>query len=197
MFARMSRLLEIVRVLAAIPGRGACTDAERRACAEVRDEIRGRARPARMEPHWVRPQWPAAWALHAGLGVVASLLSVSAPAAGLALAVVTLLSYMLDLTGRGHLMRALFRRRATQVVVSEPDPAQPRAPVRLVITASVDAPRAGALFRDGWARAEASARRALHGHLSSPPALLAALLFAIAALAVARLAGGDSQALGA
>ena len=37
MFARMSRLLEIVRVLAAIPGRGACTDAERRACAEVRD----------------------------------------------------------------------------------------------------------------------------------------------------------------
>src|SRR2546423_1769659 len=109
--------------------------------------------------------------------------------------VVTLLSYMLDLTGRGHLMRALFRRRATQVVVSEPDPAQPRVPVRLVITASVDAPRTGALFRDGWARAEASARRALHGHLSSPPALLAALLFAIAALAVARLAGGDSQAL--
>ena len=41
-------------MLAAIDGRGACTDAERRACAEIRDEVRGRGRPARMETYWVR-----------------------------------------------------------------------------------------------------------------------------------------------
>jgi Peptidase family M28 len=191
----VSRLLEIVRVLAAISGRGACTDAERRACTEVRDEIRGRARPARMEPYWVRPQWPAAWAAHAALGVTASLLSVSLPAVGLGLVVATLVSYVLDVTGRAHLLRALFRRRATQVVVSEPP--EPRAPVRLVITAGVDAPRTGAVFADRWARAETRARRALGGHLSSPPATLAFLLFAIAALGVARLAGGAGQTLGA
>src|SRR5204862_155495 len=78
---------------------------------------------------WVRPQWPAAWAAHAALGVVGSLLSVLLPAVGLAVLAVTLVSYALDLTGRAHLLRALFPRRATQVVVSEP--AQPHAPVRL------------------------------------------------------------------
>src|SRR4051794_30311223 len=194
MFRAVSRLLEIVRVLAAIDGRGACTDAERRACAEVRDEIRGRGRPARMEPYWVRPKWAASWAAHAVLGVAASLVSVSAPAVALGIALATLLSYALDLTGRAHVLRAIFRRRATQVVVAEP--AAPRAPVRLVITASVDARRTGAVFRDGYVRAETGLRRALRGHLSSPPALIALLLFAIAALAVARLAGGNGQALG-
>src|SRR3954452_7980768 len=113
MFRHVSRLPEIVRVLAAIDGRGACTDAERRACAEVRDEIRGRARPARMEPYWVRPPWPAAWAVHAALGVVRSLLSVSLPAVGLGITVAVLVSYVLDVTGRAHLLRVLFPRRAT------------------------------------------------------------------------------------
>src|SRR3954466_5189460 len=109
MFRAVSRLLEIVRVLAAIDGRGACTDAERRACAEVRDEIRGRGRPARMEPYWGRPQWAAAWAAprwgawraaRAVLGAAASLVSVSAPAVALGIALATLVSYALDLTGR-------------------------------------------------------------------------------------------------
>src|SRR5439155_361561 len=81
---------------------------------------RARGRAARLEPHWVRPQWPAAWAAHAAVGVVGSLLSVSLPAVGLAVLAVTLVSYALDLTGRAHLLRALFPRRATQVVVSEP-----------------------------------------------------------------------------
>jgi len=71
------------------------------------------------------------------------------------------------------------------------------ASVRLVITASVDGRRTGAVFRDGYVRAETGLRRALRGHLSSPPAFIALLLFAVAALAVARLAGGSGQALGA
>jgi hypothetical protein len=186
---------DTVARLAAIAGRGACTDAERRASALLRDELRDRRRAARLEPHWVRPQWPAAWALHAALGVVGSLIAVSLPALGLGILVVTLVSYVLDVTGRAHLLRSAFPRRATQVVVS--DPPTSSSPVRLVIAAGVDAPRTGAVFGDGYVRAEARARRALRGHLSSPPAIVAFLLVLCAALAAARLAGAGGQALGA
>src|SRR3954452_6507059 len=97
---------ETLARLAAIPGRGACTDAERRGGALLRDELRARGREARVEPAWVRPQWPAAWALHAALGVVGSLVAVSVPVAGIAILAVTLVSYVLDVTGRAHLLRA-------------------------------------------------------------------------------------------
>src|SRR4051812_39918585 len=113
---------DLVDRLAAIDGRGACTDAERRACVLLRGELRARGLPARVETFWVRPQWPLAWALHAVLGVAGSLLSVAVPAAGLGLLVATLVSYALDVTGRAHLLRAVFPRRATQVVVSAPPP---------------------------------------------------------------------------
>src|SRR4051794_319536 len=164
----------VVGKLAAVPRRGACTDAERRASAALRDELRALGRDARVEPHWVRPQWPLAWAAHAALGVVASLVAVSAPAVGLGVLVAVLVSYALDLTGRAFVLRAVFPRPATRVVVSEP--AAPRAPVRLVIPAAVDAARTGAVYRDGYVRGEARARRALRGHLSSPPAWIALLL---------------------
>jgi hypothetical protein len=186
---------DIVDRLAAIAGRGACTDAERRASALLRDELRARGRAARLEPHWVRPQWPASWALHALLGVAGSLLAVAQPAVGLGIVAVTLVSYVLDVTGRAHLLRSVFPRRATQLVISEAPTSS--SPVRLVITASVDAPRTGAAFADAYVRAEARARRALGGHLSSPPAFVAFLLLVCAALAGARLAGVHGQVLGA
>jgi len=181
--------------LAAFEGRGACTDAERRACAWLRDELRARRREVRTETHWVRPQWPAAWALHAALGVAGSLVAVGTHAVGLGILLVVLVSYVLDVTGRAHLLRLLFPRRATQVVVSEPPTSS--SPVRLIITAAVDAPRTGAAFTDGWVRAEARLRRALGGHLSSPPAWLAFALLALAGVAGARLAGADGQLVGA
>src|SRR5213075_320750 len=162
--------------LAAIPARGACTDAERRACALLRDDLRARGHDVRVETAWVRPQWPAAWALHALLGVAGSLVAVGSPAVGLAILAVTLVSYMLDVTGRAHVLRAVFPRRATQLVVARKVPVPDVAPVRLVITASVDAPRTGAAFADRYVRAEARLRRAIGGHLSSPPAIVAFLM---------------------
>src|SRR3954451_10666299 len=140
---------DLVTRLAAIEARVACTDAERRASLLLRDELRARGMPARVEPVWVRPQWPAAWALHAALGVVGTLLSVGVPAAGLAVLAATLVSFVLDVGGRAHLLRMLFPRRATQLVVSAPPP---RDRVRLVITASIDAPRTGAAFAPRYAR---------------------------------------------
>jgi hypothetical protein len=185
---------DIVGRLAAIAGRGACTDAERRASALLRDELRARGREARLEPHWVRPQWASSWALHAFLGVAGSLLAVAQPAVGLGIVALTLVSYVLDVTGRACVLRSVFPRRATQLVVS--DAPTSSSPVRLVVTASVDAPRTGAAFADAYVRAEARARRALGGHLSSPPAFVAFLLLVCAGLAGARLAGAGGQALG-
>src|SRR4051794_31159037 len=138
---------DLVDRLAAIEARGACTDAERRAALLLRDELRARGAPARVEPLWVRPQWPASWALHAALGVIGTLLSVGVPVAGLAVLAVTLVSFGLDITGRAHLLRAVFPRRATQLVISQAGwTGSDSERVRLVLTASVDAPRTGAVF---------------------------------------------------
>src|SRR3954470_20103562 len=140
---------DLVDRLAAIEARGACPAAERRASLLLRDELRARGAPARVEPLWVRPQWPAAWALHGALGVIGTLLSVGVPVAGLAVLAATLVSFFLDATAPAHLLRALFPRRATQLVVSA---LPPQDRIRLVITASIDAPRTGALFAPGYAR---------------------------------------------
>ena len=173
---------DLVDRLAAIEARGPCTDAERRAALLLRDQLRARGAPARVEPIWVRPQWPASWALHAALGVVGTLLSVGIPIAGLAILAITLGSFFLDVTGRAHLLRAVFPRRATQNVVSAP-PSQDR--VRLVITASVDAPRTGAIFAPRYARLR------IHG-----PLVVAIALAVLTALAIARVAGVDGQGIG-
>src|SRR4051812_19537663 len=167
---------DLVDRLAAIEARGACTDAERRAALLLRDELRARGAPARVEPLWVRPQWPASWALHAALGVVGTLVSVGVPVGGLAVLAVTLVSFVLDVTGRAHLLHAAFPRRATQLVVSQGTP-PPHERIRLVLTASVDAPRTGAVFATLSARARPYA-----------PAVEAAMLLILTGLAAARVA---------
>ena len=186
---------DLVERLTAIRDRGACTDAERRASGLLRDELRALGLQPRTETSWVRPQWAAAWALHAAIGVIASLLAVSQPAVALGILVATFISFALDLTGRAHLLRALFPRRATQVVIGEPR--APRADVRLVIAADVDAPRGGAIFKDAYVHAETALRRTLRGHLASPPAIIAFVILVLAALAGARLAGAEGDTVGA
>src|SRR3954454_15276962 len=177
-------LPDLVAGLAAIEARGACTDAERRAATLLRDELRARGAPARVETIWIRPQWPAAWALHAALGVVGTLLSVGVPVAGLAVLAATLVSFVLDVSGRAHLLRALLPRRATQLVSSEPPP--PRDRIRRVVTASLDAPRTGAVFAPRYARLRPYA-----------PALATVALAILTGLAIARVAGAGGQAIGA
>ena len=73
----------IAEGLARFEARGPCTDAERRAAAWLHDELRDAGHEAWVETHWVRPQWALSVALHATLGVVASLVAISAPLPGL------------------------------------------------------------------------------------------------------------------
>jgi hypothetical protein len=166
-----------VRALAAFEGRGPGTDAERRAALRVRDALRGAGRDARVETVWVRPHWAVAHALHAALAAGASALCVAEPAAGLGLGLAVAVSLAGDLTGAFFLVRRLTPERATQNLVSSPSEAV--KPVKLVVTACLDAPPSAAL-----------------GRRRPPLRLLALAVVLVCACAGARLAGVDAQALG-
>ena len=91
-----------------------------------------------METQWVRPQWALSIALHAALGVVASVLATSAPLAGLVVAGVAALSATSAVWAADLLSRVL-PRRATQNVLVEPGDDG----VTLLIAAPYAAPRGG------------------------------------------------------
>lgn len=165
--------------LEAIEGRLVGTDAERRAallCAEV---LRSAGRRPRLRTVWVRPRPRLALALLALIGVAGSVTAVSAPAVGLGLAAGAALATLAELAGV-PVASLLQTRRATQNVVAA---ARGDRPVRLVLAASVAAPRDGLLERT---------RR-----VPRPAHLLLAGLAGIAACAGARLAGAEGAAIGA
>ncbi len=151
----------------------ACTDAERRAALALAAQLRAAGRAPRIEARWVRPGWPAWQALCAIAGVVATVVSVDHPLAGLVVAGAALAVSLGH--GRGRL--PLGRARATQDVVA-PAPA-PRA-VTLVVLAAVDRPRAGVLDR-----------------VPAPLLWLWGALLLTAVFAAARLAGAEGTLLGA
>ena len=198
----MPTAAELVDQLCRFPARVAGSDAERRAAVWLRDELRAQL-PAgelnvALQPTWVRPDWPAAYALDAALGVAGSILCVPLPAAGLAVIVVALVSLLGDLSGSFAILRRLTPARATQnVLVTPAGDAQPGGGrVRLLLVANIDAGRCGAVYRDGWVRLEARLRRALRGRLPNPLALLAAALTVLTGVAAARLAGAGGTAIG-
>ncbi|ADB52475.1 hypothetical protein [Conexibacter woesei] len=206
-------LEQIADGLGAFPDRAPGSDGERRAALWLAERLRDGGRTAEVQTHWVRPHWELAHALHAGLGVVASVVAVGAPAVGLALALVALLSLLLDLSGRVFLLRRLTPERATQNVVAAGGSAgggasaagggaavaagggaetagggAGEAPLRVILTAHCDAPRGGLVRRLG---------RAGGGRLPGPFFWVALALAAVAACAGVRLPGGDGAALGA
>ena len=147
----MTAVAPIAEGLARFEARGPCTDAERRAAAWLHDELRDAGHEAWVETHWVRPQWALSIALHATIGVVASLVAISAPLPGLIAAAVAAVSMALEALGLPGLLRLAFPRRATQNVLTEPEegaggdadgPATGGA-VTLLITAPYAAPKGG------------------------------------------------------
>ena len=129
----------IARGLARFEARGPCTDAERRAAAWLHDELRDAGHEAWVETHWVRPQWALSVALHAAIGVVASLVAITAPLPGLVAAAVAAVSMALEGLGLPGLLRLAFPRRATQNVLTVPE----EGGITLLIAAPYDAPRGG------------------------------------------------------
>ncbi|HEY1594784.1 MAG TPA: hypothetical protein VGF74_05285 [Thermoleophilaceae bacterium] len=184
--------------LAAFPGRGAGTDAERRAARWLAHQIRRGRREAHLETFWCRPNWALAHAWHCLLAVVGSLLMVSHARVGGALVLVSLLSVLADgLTGRS-LGRRLTPERASQNVIS-PAPAggAPSGPplpdpqVRLIITANLDAGRTGIAYRDLVRTPAARLRRLAAGGALTPGWLgwLAIELLWLIGVAVLRTSG--------
>jgi hypothetical protein len=137
-----------------------------------------------METHWVRPQWALSIALHAALGVVASVLALSAPLTAVIGAALVALSMAIEASGRSGPLRLLFPRRATQNVLVVPDEEDSAASaVMLLICARYDAARGGLITRDGPRRVGARLRRRLGGHALGPRAWVALALAAVAVCA--------------
>jgi hypothetical protein len=184
-------LRDEIEELVAFEGRRPGSDAERRAATHLAGRLRDQGREAEIEHADTRPHWPVAYALHALVAVVGSVVSVSAPIPGAALALAAALLGFLDATGTVPLTRRLLGRRATQNVLSRERSGKPGT---LVLVAHYDAGSQGAVF---GARVEA--RRAALGRLLRRPIGRLEPLFwaelAVLACCVARLPGLDATAL--
>lgn len=189
-------LSAVLARLAAVEDRGACSDGERLAARQAARELLALGRRGvRTQTVWVRPSGPAVAIMLALAGVLAGVLSVDHAVPALVLAGAAVLLQAGDLSGRAPLLRRATPARATQNVVSPGG--RPDAPVRLVVTASLDTPRGGLLDGSGrLPRAVARTRRALRGHLPGRHGLLLLGLVATAAGCGARVAGAGGTALG-
>jgi hypothetical protein len=189
----------IVMRLAGIRRRAAGSDAERRAAVAMAAQLRELGYRPRLETHWVRPYDALVHALHALLALTGGLVMVEAAIVGTAMVVAALGLTVVELTGAPSPTRMLTPRRATQnVVAADPQPREGDAPppVRLIVTAALDAPRAGALSRGRTRRLWGRARLRLRGHLPGPHALALGCMLATAAAGAARIAGLSGELMG-
>src|SRR5258705_6849607 len=87
-----TRDAEELEALASIGPRRAGTEPERRAARHLEQRLKEMGRDARIEPTRIRPNIALTHLIHAVAGIVASVLSVYVPIAGLILALVATLS---------------------------------------------------------------------------------------------------------
>lgn len=189
---------QIVEGLSRIENRGPGTDAERRAARWLQDRLRDLGRQSAAETVWVRPADAASLFLHALAAVAGSVTSAFAPLAGLIVLGAVLLSLVLDLLGRVHLLRRLTVRRATQNVVTdvrEPTFSSDFVPIRLIVTAGYDAGRTSLVRRDSLAKLGARLRSVARGHAPGSRGLIVLSVFACAACAAGRLASDNDAHL--
>ena len=157
----------LARDLAAISGRAACTDAERRAARLLARELRQRGRTPRSETVWVRPAWAPIWLMYAALGVAGSVVSVDHPIVATVLVGVAAIGALLDLGGRVPALSILAPKRATQNVIAEGGPEGSRRRERPRLWAAEAAP-GGPATAAGQATGEGAAGTAA----AAPPVRL-------------------------
>ena len=174
-----------IDALTGVGRRAPGSDAERRAAAHLKQRLENMGRGAGLESIEVWPAWPPAYAVLAALAVVGSVLSVSLPALGAALALAAALLTFLDAGLLLPTVRRLFGRRASQNVVSW---GAADGPGNLLLVAHYDAGRGGIALSQ-----KAEARRAAFGNLVRRPFGPLEPLFwselAVLACCVVRLAG--------
>lgn len=190
-------ITETIAGLSGIVARAPGSDAERRAARWLQERIRAGGRAAELDVHWVRPSWALVHAGHAALAVVATVLAVRFPLAGLGILGAVLAGILLEGAGRPSPLRRLTPERATQCVVSPPRGATDGDRVRLVLTAHYDTGRTGLIYRDGVRRLVAAAQTPSRGALPGPLAWMAAGVALLAALAALRAGGTTGMWLGA
>ncbi|MBX5470436.1 MAG: M28 family peptidase [Thermoleophilaceae bacterium] len=132
-----------IDALCGIAGRAPGTDAERRAARRLCERLAELGRDAELQPIQVHPNWPGAHILHAFLAIAGSVVSVSAPVAGAALALAAAVSAFGDLSGMFLAVRRLTGRRASQNVVSREGGEKPGT---FVLVAHYDAGRGSTLL---------------------------------------------------
>ncbi|HWD76491.1 MAG TPA: M28 family peptidase [Solirubrobacteraceae bacterium] len=188
--------------LAAFEGRGAGTDAERRAARWLAKQVGRGPREARLDTFWCRPNWALAHAWHCLLAVVGSLLMVAHAALGGVVVLVALLSVLADALAGRSLGRRLTPERASQNVVSlSPPGSTPRQtmagegpPVTLIVTANYDAGRTGVAYRDLLRTPAARLKHLAAGGTLTPGWLgwLAVELLWLLGIAALRMTGGGT-----
>jgi hypothetical protein len=150
-----------IEALVDVGRRAPGSDAERRAAAYLKRRLEGLGREVEVESVDAWPAWPLAYAIIAAVAVVGSVLSVSVPALGAALALVAALLTFLDAGVLLPTLRRLLGRRASQNVVSWGDRDKPGS---LLLVAHYDAGRGGIALGQ-----TAETRRAAFGKLVRRP----------------------------
>jgi Peptidase family M28 len=184
---------EIAAHLEGFTGRGAGTDAERRAAQWLARELRGSGRQVTVEAFWCRPSWAFAHSWHLTLAIAGSLASLASPTVGGALVLVSLLSVIADTTLGISIGRRLTPERASQNVLARPAAASDGARTTLILAANYDAGRAGLAYRDRTRRATAALRRASAGLTPGWLGWLAIADLWLLATAILRIAGHHSH----
>jgi hypothetical protein len=128
---------QVIDAVTSIGTRRAGSESERRTARELQRRLEDLGREVELEPTRIRPSFGLTHLVHAVAGVIASVLSVYIPGAGLILALAATISAFGDLTGSFHLVRSLTPARASQNVVSDEDGDKPGL---VVLVAHYDAP---------------------------------------------------------
>jgi hypothetical protein len=187
---------EVAAHLQSFAGRGAGTDAERRASWWLALLLNRRGRRVSIQTFWCRPNLPLAQAWHVALALAGSLVSVASPRAGGAMLLAALVFVLADaLTGVSP-GRRLTRERASQNVVVTRAKSEANR-LQLIVTANYDAGRAGLVYRDRLRELTSRGRRRLAGFTVGWQGwLVVAIVWALIA-AIVRLQGHQSTGIGA
>ena len=178
--------------LTALTGRGAGSDAERRAANWLAARCREQIGEAEIETFWSRPNWALAHLWHVALAVVGSLVALASPIAGIVLLGIALISVVCDALTGVSLGRRLTPERASQNVRV---PATGQPTTRLVLTANYDAGRTGLAYR--LRPITSRIGQALHGFTPGWLGWLTIAILWLLAVAVLRSEGHTSKLIGA